>query len=128
MIEILVALTLLKMDIQPGIQTLDWTGNLQSVSAEQVAYQGNLEAPPHFDNAAVKFSQEPISRNLFRYTDEPVASANNANAGYHRATSESEPQYPKWRWFEQHKAWLSLDQRVLQTRGDHALFQHWSPF
>ena len=36
--------------------------------------------------------------------------------------------YPSSRWFRKHREWIELDQRLHRTRGQHALFQDWSPF
>ena len=129
MIEILVALALLKMEPALTSRQLDAGEKLENFSTQSIAYERHLELPPLTNQNANGSSKKPVSaidylkameRNSLREDEVPKQKV----SSFIRSVAE----YPKWHWFQQHKTWLSVDQRVLQTRGNNALFQDWSPF
>ncbi|MGR8950068.1 MAG: hypothetical protein ACU84Q_18655 [Gammaproteobacteria bacterium] len=129
MIEILIALTLFNMDPPQGASGLEWADELETISSETTLTPSELELPSYLSSAIAKrealFRELPKSKEVEKvaYLDD-AATLGPTGTGY----SRKNPEYPKWQWFEKHKTMISVDQRVLRTRGDNTLFQDWSPF
>lgn len=129
MIEILVALALLKMEPTVATNEPEVGEKLQELSNYSNADDRHLELPPIFKQNAKDAPEKLIS--VIDYINS--AASDNFVEDEERKQHVSpfikaEPDYPKWHWFQRHQTWLSVDHRVLQTRGKNALFQDWSPF
>ena len=127
MIEILVALALLKMEPPPAPHQLDVDEKLRTFSTQ--SYESQLELPPLFKQGDQNSPKKLVSVIDYRNAVAPDYFPQDEGLKQHAsAFIKAEPDYPKWHWFQQHQTWLSVDHRVLQTRGKNALFQDWSPF
>lgn len=131
MFEALISLTLLSMQPPLGNAGAEWAKEMKSFSSETAPKPEALDT--ELETSA---EPEPSSRDLdLSMSNEQATTANVAsyldsetisNSGITLVYSEQQD-LPSYEWFEKHQNWISIDSRILKTRGDEALFQCWSP-
>lgn len=131
MFEALISLTLLAVQPPLGNAGIEWAKEIRSFSSEvsqenenrtsQSKSTSDLKASPSDLDLSISEDEMSAAR-VTSFLDGGILSGNKVT------TAHSEQQnLPSYEWFKKHQNWISIDRRILNTRGDDTLFQDWSP-
>lgn len=135
MFEALISLTLLAMQPPLGEAGMEWAKEIKSFSSEIIRDNENStsqlkskaeskpQSPPSSGELDLSLTHDEASAaRIALFLDSGLLSRKQTATAY-----SNDQQLPSYDWFKKHQNWISIDRRVLKTRGEEALFQDWSP-
>lgn len=131
MFEALISLTLLSMQPPLGNAGVEWAKEIKSFSSELAVprepsateLKSTAKPEPSANELDLSVSeQQSPEAGVASLLDSGRISNNMVASAYSK-----QQELPTYEWFEKHQNWISIDRRILKTRGEEALFQCWSP-